>query len=306
MGIVDSGSGFPLTRYSFGIHSVGAVNRSTGKPYGMIATVGDASINVEASSVDLRGGSVLAARATEQTEVDYNVTYNARSWPDWMFTVNFGAAVTATSASATSGTISALVNYIGTSAFDAATGVATATLKTSGEPNLKFDHFIVVAASATTVDVYTTSNFDFTRGTDLFFDDDTLKITTSPLTIVDAGASPVEIPGTGVELTGGSGTIAMTAGDVAVFEVAPPHNGISDIQMGALGTLPPEHELWLFGKKRASGESMSVRIFKAQVVSGGSIPMSLSDFAATDFTVKALFDDTFGRVFDIRYLKGII
>lgn len=306
MGIVDPGTGFPLTRYSFGIHSVGAVNRSTGKPYGMIATVGDASINVEASSVDLRGGSVLAARATEQTEVDYNATYNARSWPDWMFTVNFGATVTTTGASASDGTVSALVNYLNTTVFDATTGIATATLKAGEAASLKFNHYIVIAASATTVDVYTTSNFDFTRGDDLFFDDDTLKITTSPLTIVDAGASPVEIPGTGVEFTGGSGTVAMVAGDVAVFEVAPPHNGISDIQMGALGTLPPEHELWFFGKKRASGESMSVRCLKAQVVSGGSIPMSLSDFAATDFTVKLLFDDTFGRVFDIRYLKAIL
>ena len=304
MGIVQPATGFPLTRYSFGIHSVGAVNRSTGKPYGMIATVGNASINVEASSVDLRGGSVLAARATEQTEVDYNATYNARSWPDWMFTVNFGATVSTIAASATLGTISALVNYINTSVFDATTGITTATLKSNEEDSLKFNHYIVVATDATNVDVYTTSNFDFTRGDDLFFDDDTLKITITPLTIVTGSA--VEVPGSGIELTGGSGTIGMVAGDVAVFEVAPPHNGISDIQMGALGTLPPEHELWFFGKKRASGESMSVRCFKAQVVSGGSIPLSLSDFAATDFTVKLLFDDDFGRVFDIRYLKAIL
>ena len=177
MGIVQPATAYPLTRYSFGIHSVGAVNRSTGKPYGMIATVGDASVNVEASSVDLRGGSVLSARATEQTEADYNVTYNAKSWPDWMFTVNFGATVTTTAASATSGTISALVNYLNTSVFDATTGVATATLKSGGEADLKFNHYIVIAASSTTVDVYTTSNFDFTKGTDIFFDDDTLTLT---------------------------------------------------------------------------------------------------------------------------------
>lgn len=302
MGITSTS--YPDTRYSFGIHSIGAVNRSTGLPYGMIATVGDCSVNIEASSVDLRGGSILGARATEQTEIDYNVGYNVRSWPDWLFTVNFGATVSTTAASASTGTVSALVNYLNTSVFDASTGVATATLKSGEAANMKFNHYIVVAASTTTVDVYTTSNFDFTRGTDLFFDDNTLKITTSALTI--ATSSAVEIPGTGIELTGGSGTIGMTAGDVAVFEVAPPHNGISDIQMGALGSLPPEHELWLFGKKRASGECMSIRCFKAQCVSGGSIPMSMSDFAATDFTIKLLYDDTYQRYFDIRYLKGII
>ena len=302
MGITSTA--YPDTRYSFGIHSVGAVNRSTGLPYGMIATVGDCSVNIDASSVDLRGGSVLGARATEQTEIDYNCTYNLRSWPDWAFTVNFGATVSTTAASASTGTISALVNYLNTSVFDASTGVATATLKSGEAANLKFNHYIIVAASASTVDVYTTSNFDFTRGTDLFFDDNTLKITSSALSITTSTA--VEIPGTGIELTGGSGTIGMTAGDVAVFEVAPPHNGISDIQVGALGALPPEHELWLFGKKRASGECMSIRCYKAQCVSGGSIPMSMSDFAMTDFTIKLLYDDTYQRYFDIRYLKGII
>lgn len=302
MGITSTD--YPDTRYSFGIHSVGAVNRSTGLPYGMIATVGDCTVNIEASSVDLRGGSVLGARATEQTEIDYNVTYNARSWPDWLFTVNFGATVSTTAASASTGTVSALVNYLNTSVFDASTGVATATLKSGEAANMKFNHYIVVAASASTVDVYTTSNFDFTRGTDLFFDDNTMKITTSALSITTSTA--VEIPGTGIELTGGSGTIGMTSGDVAVFEVAPPHNGISDVQIGALGSLPPEHELWLFGKKRASGESMSIRCYKAQCVSGGSIPLSLADFAATDFTIKLLYDSTYQRYFDIRYLKGII
>jgi len=303
MGIASVGS-FPSTRYAFGIHSVGAVNRSTGKPYGMIATVGDASINVEASSVDLRGGSILAARATEQTEADYNASYTAKSWPDWMFTVNFGATITKIGASATDGTISALVNYLNTTVFSATTGITTATLKATKAGDLKFGHYIVIAASASTVDVYTTSNFDFTRGADLFFENDEMEITATALSITTAGVT--EIPGTGVELTGGSGTIALVVGDVAVFEVAPPHNGISDIQMGKQDALPPEHELWFFGKKRASGECMSIRCYKAQAVSGGSIPMSMSDFASTDFAIKLLYDDTYGRVFDIRAMKGIL
>jgi hypothetical protein len=98
---------------------------------------------------------------------------------------------------------------------------------------LKYNYYWVVAADPTTVDVYAASNFQFKRGTDLFFDSDVLKITTSPLTIVQSAA--VEIPGTGIELTGDSGIIAMTAGDVAFFDVVPPHNGVSDIDIGSAG-----------------------------------------------------------------------
>jgi hypothetical protein len=302
MGITSSA--YPLNRQSFGIHSVGAVNRSTGKPYGMLAIVGDASINLEASSVDNRGGSNLFPWGTEITELDSNASFTLKSWPDWVYTVFFGASVSTTAASASTGTVSALVNYLNTSVFDASTGIATATLKSGEAANLKFNHYIIVATAATTVDVYTTSNFDFTRGTDLFFDDDELKITASDLTVTASTAT--EIPGSGVEITGGSGTIGMSVGDVAVFEVAPPHNGISDISIGQSGIVFPEHELWFFGKKRASGECMSVRCYKAQAVSGGSIPLSQSDFASTDITCKLLVDSTYNRILDIRYLAGII
>jgi hypothetical protein len=295
---------FPLNRQEFGIHSISAVSRSTGIPYGMAQIVGDSSVALEASSVDNRGGSSLFPWATEITEIDSNATFNLRTWPDWVFTVFFGAEVSATAASASTGTVSALTNYTGTSVFSGTTGVATATLKSNEEANMKFGHYMVLAASATTVDVYMTSNFDHTRGTNLFFDDDTLKITTSALTVTTSTA--VEVPGTGIELTGGSGTIGMTENDVAYFEVFPPHTGISEVSIGQTGIVFPEHELWLYGKKRASGESVAIQCYKAQAVSGGTIPMSQSDFAATDINVKLLYDSTAQKVATIWYVDQVV
>jgi hypothetical protein len=302
--MASTSQGFPLQRQSFGINSVSAINRTTGLPYGMAAIVGDGSLALTASSVDNRGGSSLFPRATEITEIDSQFTFNLKTWPDWIFEVFFGASVSTTAASATTGTVSALTNEVGTSVFDSTTGVATATLKTSEEANMKSDWFAVVAASATTVDVYKFSDFQNTRGTDLFFDDDTLKITTSPLTIVDAGASPAEIPGTGIELTGGSGTIAMTAGDVAYFQVSAPHGGLSDIDLGQTGLVFPEHELEIVGKERGSGETVIIRCYKCQAVSGITIPLNQSDFASTDIAVKVLQDDCRGKVATIRYAAG--
>lgn len=304
MGIVDSGAGYPLERQEFGIHSVSAVNRSTNLPYGMAAIVGDGSFSLEASSVDNRGGSSLFPRATEITEIDSTVTFNLRSWPDWVWTVFFGATVTTTAASASTGTVGTITNEKGTSVADASTGIATATLKSGEAANLKSNYYWVVPVTTTTVDVYAASNFQFTRGTDLFYDSDVLKITTSPLTIATSAA--VEIPGTGVELTGGSGTIGMTVDDVAFFEVAVPHNGISDIAIGSSGIVFPEHELIIFGKQRGSGEIASVRCYKAQAVSGGTFPFSQADFAASDITVKLLLDTSRNKIADMRFIDGIL
>ena len=296
-------STYPLNRKEFGIHSVSAYNRSTGLPYGELAIVGDCSISFEASSVDLRGGSSLYPRATEITEIDSNVSCNLRSFPDWVMELWMAGTVTTTDASTTSGTISALTNVIGSTAFEATTGVASVAATSSATlDDLKTNYYRVIAVSATTVDVYTASDFQFTRGTDLYFDSDALKITTSALTI--SSGTAVEIPGTGLSLTGGSGVIDMTIGDVFEFKVAPPHQGISDVDIGVPGNTFPEHGLWLFGKERGSGEKVSIQCYKAQCVSGLTYNMSMSDFSSTDVTLKLLLDTAKSKIATIRFIAG--
>ena len=297
---ITSGTGFPTARKEFGIHSITAVNRTTEVPYGTAEILGDCTVNFAASSVDLIGGSSFYPRATEITEINSEITFNLKTFPDWVWTVFMGASVSTTASSATSGTIGVATNEKGTSVV-AATGIlAQPTLKTDEEANLKTNDYLVVAAAATTVNVYAVSSLQFARGTDLYFDDDTLKITSSPLTIVQDTA--VEIPGTGIELTGGAGVIAMTAGDAAIFSCAPPHTGISDIDIGQSGIVFPEHELYLFGKERGSGEKALVRCYKAQAVSGMSYPFSQADFAQSDITVKLLIDSARDKVATFRFI----
>ena len=294
---------YPLNRKEFGIHSVSAYNRTTGLPYGELAIVGDCSVSFAASSVDLRGGSSLYPRATEITEIDSSVSCNVRSFPDWIMELWMAGTTTTTAAASTSGTISALSNVIGTSAYVATTGVATVELASGGIADLKTNYYRVVVASATTVNVYAGSDFQFTRGTDLYFDNDALKITTSALTVTTSGVATA-IPGTGLQLTGGSGTIAMTVGDVFEFEVSEPHSGISDIDIGVPGNTFPEHGLWLFGKERGSGEKVLIDCYKAQCVSGLTYNMSMADFSSTDATIKLLLDTSKNKVATIRFISG--
>ena len=296
-------TGFPDLRQSFGIFAVAAVNRSTRVPYGQAEIVGDGSVAFEADSVDNRGGSSLYVRATEITEINGSATFNLREWPDWAYEVFLGANVATIAASATNGTIGTIGNVFGTSVV-AATGVIDPTLDAGEEANLKTNYYYVVAVDATTVDVYSSSTFQYKRGTPLFPENAEMKLTASALTILTDTA--VAIPGTGLEITGGDGTIAMVAGDVGFFKVDAPHNGKATVTIGASGIVIPEHELVIWGKQRASGEIARIRCFKAQAVSGMTIPFTQSDFASTDITVKLLLDSAVDAVAEIEYTKGIV
>jgi hypothetical protein len=293
-------------RQLFGVHSICSVSRSTRIPTGIARIMGDVSLAFEASSVRNMGGSSWYPWGTEITEINPTLGFQVKEYPNWIMENYAAAKVTTTAASATDGTVSALTNKEGTSVSNATTGIATATLKSGQAANLKTGTYRVIAASATTVDVYAVSNFQFTRGTDLYAEDNTMKITESALTIVDAGASPAEIPGTGVELTGGSGTVNFVAGDVAEFTVTPPHNGISKVEIGVNGYIFPEHELYIFGKQRADGKAMYVHCPKAVCTSGMTWNFSQGDFSSTDITVDLLNDATLGNVATLYFSDQIL
>jgi len=303
---ITSGTGYPTTRQEFGCHSICAVNRTTKVVTGMVEIIGDISLEFSASSVDNRGGSSLYPRATEITEIDSTISFNIRQWDDWIFENYMAATVSTTAASATVGTIGTPANITGTSAYSAS-GVASVTLTSGGASDLKTGPYLVVAASASTVNVYRPTTFQSNRGTDLYLDDNVGKITTTALTI--ASGTAVAIPGTGLTLTGTGGagaSISMTAGDSFQFFVTPPHNGISQVDIGISGNVFPEHELIIFGKQRGSGEAVWIQCYKAQCVSGMTFPMSQSDFAATDVSVKLLLDTAVNKVATIYFSSQIL
>jgi hypothetical protein len=166
----------------------------------------------------------------------------------------------------------------------------------SGEVlEMKAGQYIVYAVSATTVDVYATTSVDLKKGTALTIQDDSLKITATALTI-STGAK-VEIPDTGVELTGGSGTIGMTAGDTAYFEIWPPHAGVEVITIGAAANAFKRVALTFAASKRTTGEIGYVECpnaialgvpfgFKEKGWSSGSVMIRAYRHETFDFAMK--------------------
>ena len=187
----------------YGVHSVTAYNPDTRLPFGTAKVVGSISFANSGEIIDLVGGSNVYPWKKEAGLIDASGTFVFREYPDWAFEAFLGKAAT-TNAAEAGGSVDAIANRNGTTTV-ATTGLASVGVKSGSEADVKSTRYVVKVVSATTVDVYAMSDADFAVGTDLTFQDDTLKITASALTI--ATSTAVDIPNTGLELTGGSGTI---------------------------------------------------------------------------------------------------
>ena len=255
-------------------------------PYGTLLVVGGGNLGLSFEQEDLYGGSQRFPWATENKTASAEFSATVKQLPDFMFELFLGATVTTTAASAT-GTVTALANVNGTTATSATIGVASVGLESGETDEIKTGKYIIKVASSTTVDVYALSSVEFDRGTDIDFQNDDLKITDAALTITTAGV--VSVPSLGVELTGGSGTIGMTIGDTATFELTKPHAGKSSIEIGKSAATFPEHGEYMVAEKRSTGDLFEIDAYKA-VGSGFPIPLTEKAFAIQEMTVKLLYD----------------
>lgn len=282
----------------FGVHSLVLYDRANWLPFGHIRILGGLNLALEGDFVDLFGGCNRFAWDSEAGTLDTNLTGTIKEIPNFAFEKFLGGSATASSAEA-SGNTGTIANKKGTSVV-AATGIATSTTKAGSEADLKDAVYIVRAVSATTVDVYSMSSVDFDKGTDLTFQDDLLKITASPLTITASTA--VEIPNTGVELTGGAGAIGMTTDDTAIFYTRKVNSGSDLITVGGTQSFP---EFGVMGSscKKSNGDTFTFQLFRCK---GIGLPLALAESAwlETDITIKALYDSDEEKVGEIRRIRG--
>ena len=142
------------------------------------------------------------------------------------------------------------------------------------------------------------SDVDFARGTDTSYEDDNLKINASAITIADSGAT-TELGDYGLTLTSGTGTIAMTTGDTATFEVRPINSSNSSATFGGTSDTYPEFGCLVYGQKQGSGNMFEIDIFRLKAI-GMPIGFTANEFSEAEITAKAFYDSSKGGVFSIR------
>ena len=277
-------------RTSFGFASMTAVSRTTGLTLGMIKVAQSYDPTSEREQIDLYGGSNPNAWDSADGNISNDIAITLSEFKPLMYELA-GYTVTKSEAAEVSGNVTVGANNIGATVI-AATGVASVALSTAAgaASNLKEGRYLMTSTSATAVQIYAVSDNDFERGDDLTYVDDTLRITTSALTITQ-GAVTV-IPNIGVALTGGTGTIAMTPGDVAYFDVRKPNEGYYEYSYGE-NPVPIEFDMWLVSQKKSNGEYVLDRYprVKFNSIPGG---MTAKEWTNVDVAVKVLYDSTLG------------
>lgn len=282
-------------RSIFGVHSVAPYNITTREYYGILKVLASSSLNFSGELVPLNGGSSKWPWHVEDGLITAEMSLTFREYPDFVFELFLGKAPTENAAEA-SGSVTALAGDI----VDATTGVASVGVETGQEADVKFARYVIKATGADTVAVYAASDIDFARGDDLEYQDDLLKITESDLTIPDSGGT-VSIPNTGLELTGGSGTVALTTGDTGYFSSRPINSKSTDVVIGANSDTYPEFGAIVLAKQRGNGEMAEFDLYRVKAV---GLPIGLDENAWSEasITAQAYQDTTRGGVFSYRHV----
>lgn len=286
-------------RIVYGVHSVAPYSRTTGLPYGIAKVLAASNFSITGELAQLFGGASKFAWAIEETNVTAELQLQVKQVEDWMFELFLGKAPTLVDTPDATGDVTTLTSKVA-GLFSATVGVASVGLKSGSTADLKFGKYIVKYVSATTVDVYCLSDVDFNRGTDKNFENDALKITASPLTITTG--APVEIPGFGLELTGGSGTIALVAGSTATFEVLPAFSKSMSVVIGGTADTFPEFGCLMVAQQRSNGEMFEIDAYRCK---GSGLPLGLTEkeFGQPEITAQAFYDSAKNGVAKIRWVQ---
>lgn len=287
-------------RAFYGVHSWTPYSRTDATFYGTVKVLKSSSLSLAGTLVDLMGGSSKYPWATEEAEIKAELSLKFGEYPDFLFTLFLGKAPTPVTAEA-SGNASTLTNYKGSSVKAATTGIASVAVKSGSESDVKFGKYTVVAVSATTVDVYFSSDADIGRGTNGSYTTDTLKIAAA-LAVTTSGVLTT-ITGFGIDLVGGSGTIAMVVGDSATFSTRPVNSGGMTVRIGGSADSSfPEFGSICMGQKRGNQEMIELDIFRCKAA---GMPLNFEEnaFSQGEVKIKVMYDSALDGIIDVRHVK---
>lgn len=287
-------------RIIFGVHGASPYNRASGEFYGELSVLGGSSVTLTGELQKLNGGSLKYPWAVEDGLITAELSLKIKEYADFLFELFLGKAPTVAGVDA-AGSVSVPEDKTGVSMMDPVTGIGSViVIPSTGAPNLKFGKYVLKAASATTVDVYASSSIDFAHGTQESFENDLL--------LVHAAASVLDTAGTtdlatlGLQIVGGSGTVALVVGDTAVFEVKPPSSKSMEVVIGGASDVFPEFGVMLYAKKRGNNEMFELDVYRCKAV---GMPFGLEENAFSEGEIKgeAFYDADKNGIMKIRSIS---
>lgn len=281
------------SRILYDIYSMSIYDRSNGEFQGQISCLGSAGIEASGGLEYMYCNKLIPA-AAEPQPIELSITGTFRSMDDSLFEWFTGANVSVNAAEANGSVDPSVTDIQGSTWNSGTTGVASAAIDVATASNTKTMTYVMVAQSATTFDVYQAS--DITGISNI---DDNNKITTVPLTLPTGGT--VVIPGTGIELTGGS-AVALNPGDTCRIQSRHYNNPGSSI------ITPYANPLTAFGAliytTRSSGDIFEIDAPYCTPDGSFGIALESKAFSENDLEIAIQDDPIKGYPYRIRAVRG--
>jgi len=283
------------SRILYDIKGMTIYDRATGEIKGFTPCLASATIE-QSGGLNYQYCAGRLPVAAEPQVVEAKISGSLKSLDDFLFEYLVGASIVQNSAEAT-GSVGTPENVNGTSMVDATTGIASAAVDSVDPTQVKTQYYILKAASATTFDVYAANDING----ETLLDDENL-INSAPITLPGTGGTVV-IPGTGIELTGGSGAISLTIGDTCLIETRHYNNPGSSI-ISISGDVTLQAFGAILATTRSSGDV--VYIDCPYVSPSGAFNVTMEDkaFSVNDFEAAILKDSTKGYAYKMTFVRG--
>lgn len=280
----------------YGVHSFTPYSRTDGTPYGILKVLAGSSLSFSGSMVPLNGGSAKYPWAYEEGQISSQLNLKTREYPDFLIQLFGGATPTENGADA-SGAVTTLTNKLGTSVMQATTGIASVLAISGSETDLKFGKYVIKVITITTVQIYCMSDIDFARGTAEILATDSLALASTNYTITSGAVT--NITGWGFKLTGGSGSIGMTVGDTATFQVRPKNTANMSSTIGGVTSVFPTFGAIMYGKKQGDGRMFEI---DCPNLKGEGVPFNFDEnkWSEADIKCGVMYDASIDGVALVR------
>jgi hypothetical protein len=271
----------PIT--NFGIHQVTFSDLADPSIMGMAKILDSATPETTQEMIGLNGGSsaykwASAPGLAEATIPMVIKQYDANILKFLNSNLSDNSNIIENDSGDVGGFTSAIANAKGTSAVDATTGIASIAVGTAAD--LAFGDYAIRVVSATTIDIYLNTDIS---GKAPYLDAN-LKVNDTPITIPGTGGT---VESLGVQFTGGSGTVAMTIGDVATFSVRPVNSYNMQNFIGKTGSAPREFRVDIFGEK-VNGKIRQATYPRVIAAGGGNLKFLTKEFSMIETTLDIL------------------
>ncbi len=178
------------------------------------------------------------------------------------------------------GFTSAIINQKGSSLVDPTTGIASIAVDVATVNDLAFGDYAIRAVSATTIDIFLNTDVSGKAP----YIDENLKINATPITIPGTDGTVVS---TGIEFTGGSGSIALIIGDVATFSVRPINTYNFTRFIGKIGAAPKEFGITIVSES-VNGKLVLTNFPRVISADGTAVKFKTKEFSMIETTLKIL------------------